>query len=569
MYETTNLPIKIFKKITNFDPSQKPKIQKIMCENQKPVRPGATLADHQAHEKDHKLWSRRDFLSATGLFGAGSFALGSLGVRTFLPSPLLASLAGAENDRVLVLIRLDGGNDGLNTVVQRGNSDYYKLRPSIGIQENQMWFLNQNYGMPLATQPLQSLWQEGMMKTILNVGYPEPNYSHFRSYDIVATGSPADQLWHTGWMGRFLDNQFSAFLATPPTVPPALQIGVQSNLVFQADAANMALAVSSPQEFYEIAQSGQLYPTAGLGSSPREQELLYVRQTANSAFRYATTIKNAYSKGKNQVTYPQNNDLAEQMAIVARLIKARMGTKIFMVEIGGFDTHANQLDDHLQLLNNIATAVKAFYDDLKADNSGLENSVLSMTFSEFGRTIYENGSLGTDHGWGTHYLMFGGGLGSGVIGSQQDLSNPDPFTDPEFGIDFRNIYSSLMANWLGNSPDLVNYVMGQPFDPISGLVPAIAPAVGINGECALVGHNPDPSNPAAILIKYAMMRPGNVRLEILDKAGHSLRVLVNEFQREGSYNFQFKPADWFVAAGEYQYRLMTGGQVFQRRLRVG
>ncbi len=537
-----------------------------MSKNHKKPRPGATLENQKAHAKDHQLWSRRDFLSATGLLGAGSMMLGASGIRSFLPSPLLASLAGSESDRVLVLIRLDGGNDGLNTVIQRGNSDYYNLRPTIGIPETDMWMLNSDYGMPLATSPLQNLWDEGMMKTILNVGYPEPNYSHFRSYDIVASGSPADQNWPTGWMGRFLDNQFPAFLETPPTVPPALQIGVQSNLVFQSDAANMALAVSSPQEFYEIAQSGQLYNTANLGPSPREQELLYIRQTANSAFRYATTIKNAYAKGKNEVTYPTQNYLAEQMAIVARLIKARLGTKIFMVEIGGFDTHANQADDHNYLWKQIAEAVKAFYDDLKADKSGLENDVLGMTFSEFGRTIYENGSLGTDHGWGTHYLMFGGGIGNGVVGTQQDLSNPDPFTDPAFGIDFRNIYASLMGDWLGNNPDLVNYVMGQPFNPMAGLVPAATPAVGLNGECVLLGHNPDPQTPGATLIKYAMMRPGNVRLQLLDKAGHPLRVLVNEFQREGSYNFKFRPADFFISPGEYQYRLMTGGQVFQRKM---
>jgi uncharacterized protein (DUF1501 family) len=236
--------------------------------------------------------------------------------------------------------------------------------------------------MPKATEALQGLWNEGMMKVILNVGYPQPNYSHFRSYDIVASASDSNTIVNTGWIGRFLDNEYAAFLETPPTIPPALQIGVQSDLVFKAQNANMALAVSSPQEFYQIAQTGQLYETATLGTTPRDLELAYVRQTANSAFRYATTIKESYARGKNQVDYPLDNYLGEQLAIVAKLIKGNLGTRIFMVEIGGFDTHADQYDAHLGLLNDIATAVKSFYEDLELGNAGLSEKVLGMTFSE-------------------------------------------------------------------------------------------------------------------------------------------------------------------------------------------
>ncbi|HMX41981.1 MAG TPA: DUF1501 domain-containing protein, partial [Saprospiraceae bacterium] len=358
--------------------------------------------------------------------------------------------------------------DGLNTVIQRGNSQYYKLRPSIAVQENNLWMLDGQYGMPLATQALQALWQDGMMKVLLNVGYPEPNYSHFRSYDIVASASPSDVVVNTGWLGRFLDQEYAAFLETPPTVPPALQIGVQADLVFRAGQANMALAVSSPQEFYQIAQTGQLYSTDALGKTPRELELAFVRQTANSAFRYAETIKNAYARGKNQVAYPTNNFLAEQLAIVAKLIKGNLGTRIFKVQIHGFDTHAQQYDFHLNLLQQLSAAVKAFYDDLAYGSSGLEQRVLGMTFSEFGRTIYENGSLGTDHGWGTPSMLFGGGIGNGVSGAFPDLSNPDPFTDPEFSIDFRSIYATVLGDWMGTRPELVDFVMGEPFPLLPG-----------------------------------------------------------------------------------------------------
>ena len=539
-----------------------------MSQKHLPSRPGAALEHGEAHARDHQLWSRRDFLTASGLLSAGGLMLGNLPLRAFQPTPLMAALTNGSNDHILVLIRLDGGNDGLNTVIERQNAAYYNLRPTLAIPDSNLWGLSSQYGMPLGTNALQPLWEDGMMKVIFNVGYPEPNYSHFRSYDIVASASDSETVVHTGWMGRFLDNEYAAFLEAPPTVPPALQIGVQTDLVFKADQANMALAVSSPQEFYQIAQTGLLYDTSTLGQTPRELELAYVRQTANSAFRYAETIKVAYSRGKNQVDYPTDNYLAEQMAIVARLIKGRLGTRIFMVEIGGFDTHADQAAEHPLLLQQLATAVKAFYDDLAFGASGLEKKVLGMTFSEFGRTIYENGSYGTDHGWGTHALLFGGDIGNGFVGQYQDLSNPDPYTDPPFSVDFRSVYATVLQDWMGNSSELVNFVMGQPQATINGLVPVTPAALGDNGKCALLGHNPSPL-PGVVEIKYALLQNGPVRLQLLDKAGHAIRTLVSGYKSQGSYTFNFKPSDWLVGPGLYSYRLQGGGQVFVREIRVG
>jgi len=539
-----------------------------MCQKHT-LRHGAALEHGAAHEHEHRLWSRRDFLSATGLLGAGSFLLGSTPVRTFLPTPLLAGIAaGDANDRILLLIRLDGGNDGLNTVIERGNPHYYGLRPTLAIQENQMWALDNNYGMPLETNALQPLWNEGMMKVLFNVGYPNPNYSHFRSSDLIVTGTGPEEVKTTGWIGRFLDNDYPVFIETPPTVPPALQIGVEANLIFAADNANMALAVSSPQEFYQIALTGELFPLSTLGNSRREQELFYVRQTANAAFRYAETIRDAYYKGKNDVQYPAGNKLAERMAIIARLIKGNLGTRIFMVDIADFDTHVLQRANHLNLLGELATAVRAFFDDLAHGNSGLEEKVLGMTFSEFGRTIYENGSMGTDHGAGTHTLLFGGNIGNGFVGNYQDLSNPDPVLDPVFSVDFRSIYTTILQDWLGNSPDLSTYVLGQPFDTIGGLVPALAPALGDNNKCALLGHQGSAAQPGAIEIKFAVMQGGDLRLLLLSSSGQVLRTLLNEYRPKGSYSYLFHPAAWHVGPGEYVYRLQSGGQVFERELQV-
>lgn len=536
----------------------------------KPHYLGKSLADGQAHERAHRLWSRRDFLATAGLLGAGSWLLGGLPVRALKPSLLAAHPTWNDNDRVLILIRLDGGNDGLNTVIERGNHHYYNLRPSLAIADADLWHLSPEYGMPTETNSLQPLWAEGKMKVIFNVGYPDPNLSHFRSSDIIYSASDADQVVETGWIGRFLENEYAAFLETPSTVPPALQIGVQSNLLFRAEDANMALVVSSPQEFYQIAQTGQLYPTAGLTNSLRDRELFFVRQTANAAFRYAETIRKAFYAGKNDVDYPPpgTNLLSAPLSIIARLLKGGMGTRIFLVDIADFDTHVLQRANHLNLLWQLATAVRAFYDDLAHGNSGLDKKVLSMTFSEFGRTIYENGSRGTDHGAGTHTLLFGGDIGSGFAGEYQDLSNPDPIHDPPHSVDFRDVYATVLQHWLGNPPDLVNYVLNRNSQLLAGLVPALPPALGDNGRTALLGHNPHPTQPSAYVIKFAIQQGSPVRLQILDAAGHVLRTLVSEYKAAGSYTFTFAPAQWYLPPGRYRYRLMANGQVFERSLTV-
>ncbi len=542
-----------------------------MCDDQKQrsahkkvkQRYGASIQDGAAHQKDHSRWSRRDFLVNSGLFTVGSgLLLGSSPVNAFQPSKLLASLSANGCDRTLVLLRLVGGNDGLNTIIHRDNDEYYNIRPTLAVQEANLWGLNDEFGMPNEMIDLQSMWGDGRMKVIHNVSYPDQDYSHFRSSDIWATASDTEDYIYTGWIGRHLDNEFPAYLSAPPTVPPALQIGVSTNLVFRAGHGNMALAISNPTEFYQIAQTGEVYNVDNLGSCANESELTFLRQTANNAFRYSETIKEAYNGGLNEVTYPDNY-LAEQLSIVARLIKGQLGTKIYMVSIGGFDTHANQNPYHQELLTRVGTSVKAFYNDL--DAGSLSNEVLTMTFSEFGRTIFENGSVGTDHGTGAPILLFGGEeLGSGFVGDPVDLLDVGPYEDPAFSVDFRSVYATVLQDWLCTDPTVTDYVIGQPIDTIPGLVPTGTPPIGSNDTAALLGHNPAPGNPANIHIKYSILRRGTVRLRIFDQAGQELRTLVNAFTERGSYTFDFNPSGYYLPPGNYIYRLDTGGKVYSR-----
>lgn len=532
-------------------------------------RYGSAIQHGRAHHKDHIQQTRRSFLRNTGLFSAGmALTLGGVPINAMTPTPLMMGLNNSNSeDRIMVLIRLKGGNDGLNTIIQRGNSEYYNIRPTLAVQEPDLWALSTDFGMPNETLDLQPFWNNGSMKVVHNVGYPVPNYSHFRSSDIWASSSASNEYVSTGWLGRLLELDYPAFAAAPPVVPPALQIGVQSNLVFQASMNNMALAISNPAEFYQIASTGQLYETNNLGTEERKRELSYIRTVANSAFRYSEVIREAYLSGGNNATFDNNNPLAEQLAIVSRLIKGNLGTKIYMVSIDGFDTHSTQAAAHPQLLTWLAGAVKSFYDDLAT--AGQAQNVMAMTFSEFGRTIYENASNGTDHGTGAPMLLFGEGIGNGFHGTEPDLVNTDLYGDPYFSVDFRSVYGTALRDWLGVDEEIVDNVIGSDHNKINGLVPTLTPPIGLENTGALWGHNPSLTNLGDIEIKYSLGTRGNVVIQIQDMAGQTLRTILSDFKEKGSYTFTFNPNQYYLPNGNYQYRLLTGGKAYKRPIKIG
>ncbi len=528
-------------------------------------RYGSAIKHGKAHGEAHEYWSRRSFLMNTGLTAMGSLlALNGKAINQFTPNLLTSSLAASDTNRVLVLIRFDGGNDGLNTIIHRGNDEYYNIRPTLAIPETDLWGLSDEYGMPNTMLPLQPFWEEGRMKIVHNVGYPQPNYSHFRSSDIWASASDSGEHVTSGWIGRAMEAVFPSYIETPPTVPPAIQIGIDNNLIFQGVESSLALAIRNPTEFYRIAQQGQLYSLNGLSDCPQGSELKYVRQTANSAFRYSQTIQDAYKKGITKATYEDNN-LAEQLSIVARLIKGELGTRVYMVRIGGFDTHSDQAEGHPILMSRIANAVSAFYEDLDADGFG--EDVLGMTFSEFGRTIFENGSFGTDHGTGTPIMLFGSqSLGGGFVGSAPDLVNVGEYGDPDFDVDFRSIYGTVLKDWLGLDDRVVKHVLGDK-SYIDGLVPPADIPLGFNGDDILLGYKASKSN-NLIDIRYSLSTGGVTKLSLLTLAGYPKRELFFEFKERGSHSYLLNPTKEFVSPGTYMLRCESGGKEYNRTIIV-
>lgn len=541
-----------------------------MCDNHKnskqskKIRLGSALEHGQAHKLDHNKWSRRSFLRNVGITGSLSMLLGQLPVSASVASPLGYALNNSETDRVLVIIRLKGGNDGLNTIVPLYDYNTYRnLRPNVALKQNEITKINDAIGVPKTLDPLTNFWKEGQMKVLHSVGYEEQNLSHFRSSDIWASAQTEEGSFDaSGWYGRLIEEQYPDFLQNPPTIPPAIQIGGSANVSFNdKNMTNLAISVQNPEEIAEIAETGQLYPTTNLPDCYYGEQVGFVRAVANNTFFYAGILSETYKSSKNEVEY--TGGLGEQLATVARLIKGNLGTKLYMVSIDGFDTHAKQTTNHPLLMAELSTAIADFYKDLSA--GGRSQDVLCMTLSEFGRRIEENGSNGTDHGAAAPMMFFGEGLnGSGFVGKAPDLKNVDEVGNLIYDTDFRSVYATVLENWLCVDSSIVDNVLGQSFDRIQGL------GFECNGQSTPINevfrkgieHQARYSSNGAITIHYKLQEGNHINLQIFNLLGQPITTLTNTYQAAGEYNILFQNQRKRLARGQYFYRLQVGEQVY-------
>ena len=531
----------------------------------KKMRIGSSLSDGQAHKLDHNKWSRRSFIRNIGITSGMSMLLGKLPLTAAAASPLSYALNNAETDRVLVLIRLKGGNDGLNTIVPLYNyATYRRIRPNIGLRDNQITKVTDVIGVPKTLDPLTSFWKEGQMKVFHSVGYPDQNLSHFRSSDLWASAQDDQTFDGSGWYGRMIENQFPDFLNAPPEVPPAIQIGGSANVAFNnKEMTNLAISVQNPEEIAEIAETGQLFSTANLPECYYGEQVGFVRSVANNTFFYAGILSETYKKARNEVEY--SGGLGEQLATVARLIKGGLGTKVYMVSIDGFDTHANQLNNHPALMAELSKGIADFYTDLK--KGGRSQDVLCTTFSEFGRRIEENGSNGTDHGAAAPMMLFGEGLnGNGFIGKRPDLEDVDEVGNLKYDTDFRSIYATLLENWLCVNANVVDEVMGQSFERISDLgLMCNAQTTSIN-EVFQKGiiHQARYNENGQVTVYYQLPEGSHVNVQVVNLLGQPIANLNNGYQAAGEYFLPFISYRKYLAKGQYFYRIQVDGRVYSK-----
>lgn len=405
---------------------------------------------------------RSDFLK-TG----ATAALGAAVLPKWI-QPLLAqsdNLRDLTGDRILVIINLGGGNDGLNTVVPFTNDIYYNFRPNIAIQPNQVLPLDDHLGLHPSMQPLMQYWDQGKFLILQNVGYDNQDLSHFRSTDIWRSATDSDIYMPTGWIGRYLEALYTDIYQSPPETPLALQQGSSSSLLLTGNGGTPGVIVDDPSTFYNIV--GETY-VDGLDNNPPEtyggQELSFIRQIDLNSFQYAEVIQDAAEMGNNQVEYPQSN-LGQQLGIIARLISGGMYTPIFLAHHYGYDTHADQPGAHAGLLTDLASSINSLMADLAAQ--GLSDRVTIISTSEFGRRPFENGSNGTDHGSAAPLFMLGESVNGGILGNNPDMEVFDEYDNLLHQYDFRQVYSTIMKNYFQSSHSIVDQdVLMQTFSTL-------------------------------------------------------------------------------------------------------
>ena len=467
-----------------------------------------------------------------------------------------------DDGRVLVLVQMSGGNDGLNTIVPYGHDAYYTARPQLAIAKDQVIKLNHEVGFHPALRPLQPMFDEGKFSIIHGAGYPNPDRSHFRSTDIWLTGSGSSVVSNTGWLGRYFDMMCPPGEECGTFGPPAIQIGLTSSLALLG-RDQKGIALQNPLQFYELVQrqgSGHNSEPKPTPTTPAGKELEFLRDTASSAFEFAGDIVKAYEAKTNLIQYP-NESLAAQLQIVARMIAGGLSTRVYIVSIRGFDTHAGQLGVHQLLLDELAVSIVAFYQDLQA--LGVADRVTGLCFSEFGRRVKENASIGTDHGTCAPLFMFGNPLTGGIHGSQPSLTDLEN-GDLKLGVDYRQIYASLLEQWLGGDS---SQILDGKFDTL----PLIKSTTGVSdrpnatipNSYSLAQNFPNPFNPQTT-ISFGLPRRTHVQLVIINSVGQEIERLVDGEQPAGQHTVSWSANGH--ASGTYFYRLRAGSFEETRRM---
>ncbi len=375
-------------------------------------------------------------------------------------SQILALAARAANfeprrigsSKILVVVQLAGGNDGLNTVVPYGMGEYYQLRPNIAIPAGQVLPLSNTIGLHPNMSALSDVYRHGKLAVALGVGYPNPNRSHFRSIEIWQTAEPA-KMASTGWLGRYLDatanssgatlsNKLFPAINVDPTLPKTLA----GDRVIVPSVSDVNQFRFSTDAHYRLDKQQQIDAFNNIYSSfdlnrPSAQLLREIGLDAMQASDYLVKV---VSKYKSTVKYPDNG-FGRGMKFIAQMITAGVDASIYNISLGGFDTHANQLRVQPNLLKQFSDSLAAFQKDM--EEHGVDKDVMLFSFSEFGRRVAENGGRGTDHGTAEPVFIMGSAVKGGIYGDYPSLSNLDQ-GDLKYNIDFRTIYATFLDRWL-------------------------------------------------------------------------------------------------------------------------
>ncbi|MEQ9440588.1 MAG: DUF1501 domain-containing protein [Cyclobacteriaceae bacterium] len=540
--------------------------------------------------------NRRSFLKKTPLVAGAPLLFNGLSVRALAEQGALQQLAaGSTTDRVLVIIQLHGGNDGLNALIPIDQySRYYDLRPNIAIADKgNRGIIPLDSTLPdeqlLGLHPdmlgMKELYDQGQMAVVQSVAYDNINGSHFRSRDIWFTGGDYDEYIDSGWMGRYLDQLYPNYPIQYPNEsmpdPLGIEIGNSVSLAFHRDnGIPTSIAINNPQQFYDLINSVGVDPPESVADTFYGHELQWILDIEKKSNQYAGRLRELYEKGSNSagVQYPEKyplsapaksvrNGLAPQLKMIARLLSGGIQTKIFLARIGGFDTHASQVESHdasmgvhAALLYHISEAMKAFQADLKY--LGLDNRVMTVTMSEFGRRARANGSYGTDHGTAAPMFVFGRNVKPGVVGKNPDLNDLNR-DNLKHQFDYRQVFGSLVQDWMqGDSATMERTGFNEFVTPENKIILVGDPITSVDSiQFAKQRYylKPCAPNPAQGLtqIEYRINAREWVILEVLDTMGNLVQSVVNKEQTAGDYTQTVDVSNWKV--GTYLVRIKTTG----------
>lgn len=558
---------------------------------------------------------RRNFIKKLSL-ATIPFTLGGIPIKLMAENSLTRMAEQSTNDRVLIILQMHGGNDGLNSIIPVEAYDvYYKWRANIAIPAKnslrKMILLDST--LPADVQvglhpdmiAMKDLYDRGRMTVIQGVSYKNNNGSHFRGRDISFMGGGFDDYFSSGWVGRYLQQEFAPqvypndFPNAEMKDPLAIEMGSDVSLIFHQEGnIPTSISLNDPQSFARLVDELEGFtdegidprgkPPAALDATPYGKELNWILGLEDKSEDYAERLYEVYRNSPTTtVTYPERypfnaprgsmrNGLTPQLQLIARLLDGGgpglgVKTKVFLVKIGGFDTHAEQVESydptmgqHAALMYHIASAMRAFQDDLRA--RGLEDRVLTVTTSEFGRRIRANGSYGTDHGTGAPVMIFGKGVQPGVVGKVPDLNQQNV----EMQFDYRQVYANLLRDWMLVDENKINsdiffkdFLNGPKEDGGGNYQPLPLATQVISGvqenfiasRFRLEDCFPNPASEFTT-IKFRINATNEVRLTLLDNQGRTLRTLMHGERTEGEHEVQVSVTD--LNAGIYFYTLTTG-----------
>jgi uncharacterized protein (DUF1501 family) len=557
---------------------------------------------------------RRQFIKKLSL-AAVPFTLGGIPLRLMAENSLTRMAQQSTNDRVLIILQMHGGNDGLNSIIPVEAYDlYYQWRANIAIpaKNSIRKMIPLDSTLPSAAQvglhpdmiAMKDLYDRGRMTLVQGVSYKNNNGSHFRGRDISFMGGGFDDYFSSGWVGRYLQQEFEPkvypadFPNSEMKDPLAIEMGSDVSLIFHQegniptsislnDPENFARLVGELEGFVDQGVDPRGKPPTALDNSPYGKELNWILGLEDKSQDYAERLYDVYKAASpSSVTYPERypfnapkgsmrNGLTPQLQLIARLLDGGgpglgVKTKVFLVKMGGFDTHAEQVESydptmgqHAALMYHISSSMKAFQDDLKA--RGLEDRVLTVTTSEFGRRVRANGSYGTDHGTGAPVMIFGKGVQPGVVGVVPDLNQQNV----EMQFDYRQVYANLLRDWMLVDEAKINsdiffkdFINGPKeegagsYEPLPLATQVISGVQEnfINARFTLEDCFPNPAIDFTT-IKFRINTANLVDLTLINNQGRTVKTLLHEERAEGEHLVRANVGD--LPAGIYFYQLKT------------